>query len=149
MLWKSIGRGKEIEMGYIDRFENVQQIKECAKYYINLLGLQDWRILFVHGVPRDPSWAGQCESIFEEKCAKITIDNRVHNDLWFKEPQELVLIHELIHCKIELYDNDTMSGKMVYQQQHTLVDDWARSIFYARYNLTHEDMYFKENESCQ
>lgn len=136
-------------MEYIDRFTSAEQVKECARYYINLLGLQDWKIVFELGKCEDFENAGECESTFEEKCAKITIAKDLPSDLWFKQPQELTLIHELLHCKIELYDNDTLESKMVYQQQHTLVDDWARSIFYARYELTHEDMYFKEVELCK
>ena len=127
---------------YIYRFESVEQIKECAKYYVNLLGLQDWKIIYVLAVPSDENNAGECESIFEEKCAKITIDSREHTDLWVRQPQELVLIHELIHCKIILMDNNSVEGSLMYTYYHTLVDDWARSIFYARYGLTNKDMYF-------
>lgn len=129
-------------MSYIDKFHNSEQIKECAQYYINLLGLQDWKILFVLGTVQNNNNAGECESIFEEKCAKITISDKQYEDSWFKQPQELILIHELIHCKIELYDNDKLEGLMIYQAQHTLIDDWARSIFYARYGLSNEDMYW-------
>lgn len=127
---------------YIDRFKDVEEIKECAKYYVQLLGLQDWKIIYKLQEPSNPDWSGECESIFEEKCACITIDNREHPDLWVKSPQELTLIHELIHCKIELFENTTYEGSLIELHYHTLIDDWARSIFYARYNLTHEDMYF-------
>lgn len=133
-------------MKYIERFNSVKEIEKCAKYYIKLLGLQDWRIIFKLKVPSDEDNAGECESIFNEKCACITIDNRVHDDLWFKQPQELTLIHELIHCKIPTLDNWEMDGKIVDLFYHSLVDDWARSIFYAKYGLSHKDMYFKEGE---
>lgn len=127
---------------YIDRFESIEQIRECAKYYVNLLGLQDWKIIYVLGATSNENNAGECETIFEEKCAKITIDSREHTDLWVRQPQELVLIHELIHCKIILIDNNSVEGRLMCTYHHALVDDWARSIFYARYGLTNEDMYF-------
>lgn len=133
---------------YIDKFKDVNEIKECAKYYIQLLGLQDWRIVYKHGVPSNEDWAGECESQFQEKCAKITIDNRTFDDMWFKQPQELTLIHELIHCKIPMVDNGHMEGSITEIFYHQLVDDWARSIFYTRYGLTHEDMYFKESNDA-
>ena len=135
-------------MEYIDKFKTVEEIEECAKYYIKLLGLQDWRILFVLGKTKDENNAGECESIFEEKCARIVISDIDYEDLWFKQPQELILIHELIHCKIELYENSnmTLESLMIYQQRHTLIDDWARSIFYCRYGLTHKDFYYGRDE---
>lgn len=134
-------------MKYINKFESVEQIKKCAKYYIKLLGLQDWRIVFKLGVPSNEEWAGECESQFAEKCACITIDNRKHDDLWLRQPQELALIHELIHCKIPLMDGRGTDGMVIYTFYHQLVDDWARSIFYARYGLSHKDMYWKDGEN--
>lgn len=135
-------------MEYINEFESVNQIKECAEYYINLLGLQDWKILYSLGKCSNSENAGECENIFEEKCAKITIAKGLPSDLWFKQPQELTLIHELLHCKIELYDNGSLESKVMYQQQHTIIDDWARSVFYARYRLSHKDLYIEEDEQC-
>lgn len=135
---------------YINKFESSKQVRECAQYYIQLLGLQDWRIVFELGIPKEESSAGECYSIFEEKCAKIIINkNEPSDENYLKQPQELVLIHELIHCKIELYDNDRLEGRILYQIYHTLIDDWARSVFYARYGLTHKDMYLEEEDEVQ
>ena len=134
-------------MTYIDKFENVSQIRECAKYYIELLGLQDWKIRFIHNVPCDEENAGECESISAEKCACITIDNREHTNLWFKQPQELTLIHELLHCKMLMPAKDGLDGVVVEQYYHTLIDDWARSVFFARYGLTQKDLYFDEDRT--
>lgn len=133
-------------MDYIDRFESVEQIKECAKYYIEILGLQDWKIKFVHDVPNNEENAGECESISAEKCACITIDSREHNDLWFKQPQEMTLIHELLHCKMILPDKNSWDGAVVENYYHTIIDDWARSIFFARYGITQKDLYFEEDK---
>lgn len=135
-------------MEYINEFKNVKQVKECAEYYINLLGLQDWKILYRLGKCSNSENAGECESIFEEKCAKITIAKGLPSDLWFSQPQELTLIHELLHCKIELYENGSLESKVMYQQQHTLIDDWARSVFYSRYGLSHKDLYIEGDEQC-
>ena len=128
-------------MRYVEKFKSVAEIEKCAEYYVKLLGLQDWNILYKIGVPNDESWSGQCEKIDEEKCACITIDSRPQpDDCWTKQPQELVLIHELVHCKIILMDNDTVEGKLMYLYYHTLVEDWAKSIFYTRYNLSNADL---------
>ena len=134
-------------MSYIEKFESVEQIKECAKYYIEILGLQDWRIKFRLGEPSNSDWAGECEHFDVEKCACITIDNRNHSkdDLMFKQIQEKDLIHELLHCKIPLPDSPHWEDMMMEQFYHQLVDDMARAIFFARYGATQKDFYFDED----
>lgn len=124
------------------KFTDTQEIAKCAEYYVELLGLQDWRIVYNHTDDINPDFAGQCDVIFEEKCAKISIRKTIPDDLWFKEPQELVLIHELIHCKLPMIDTGHMEGTLVHQYYHTLIDDWARSIFHAKYNIDNT-WYFK------
>jgi hypothetical protein len=126
---------------YVDRFENLEQIKECAKYYIKLLGLQDWRIVFAHTDDFNPEWAGQCESIYAEKCAFISIKKTIPDNLWLKQPQELTLIHELLHCKFPIQDEENLNNNMYYTLWHQILDDMARAIFNARYNLTNDDYY--------
>lgn len=132
-------------MEYINKFESVEQIKECAKYYIEILGLQDWKIKFKLGTPSNPEWAGECEQTTVEKCAVITIDDREH-DLWFKQPAEMVLIHELIHCKLPLPDGEHWEHTIVETFYHQIIDDMAKAIFFARYGLTNKDLYFEEGK---
>lgn len=134
-------------MEYIDKFESVDQIKECAKYYIEILGLQDWKIKFVLDVPSNPDRAGECEQYTIEKCACITIDTREHSDPWFRQPQELTLVHELLHCKVPLPSEGHWEDVIVELFYHQLVDDMAKAIFFARYGLTNKDLYYNEEKS--
>lgn len=132
---------------YIVKFTSIEQIKECAKYYIELLGLQDWRIIFKLTDNFNQDWGGMCESIHDTKCACISIRKSFPDkdvEYWIKQPQEEVLIHELLHCKFILTSDNTLSGELLYTHGHQLLDDMARAIFKARYNLTNEDYYFKE-----
>ena len=133
--------------GYVERFDTIEEIKECAKYYVELLGLQDWKIRYKLDVPSNEDWAGECEHYDVEKCAFITIDNRKHDDLWFRQAQEKDLLHELLHCKIPLPTTDHWEDLIVEQFYHQLVDDMARAIFFARYKLTNKDLYFDEEKS--
>jgi hypothetical protein len=126
---------------YIDKFDNVEQIKACAKFYIELLGLQDWKIVFAHTDNFNEDWAGQCESVYAEKCARISIRKTIPDDLWFKQPQELTLIHELLHCKFPIQDDGSLQGNLYYTIWHQILDDVARAIFNVRYNLTNNDYY--------
>lgn len=148
MLPKNYGNEEVNKMNnYIEKFESVKEIERCAEYYIELLGLQDWRIIFKLTDNFNPDWMGMCDSEHTAKVACISIRKTIDNlDLWCKQPQEEVLIHELLHCKFILPDDDTLSGVLIYQQGHTLLDDMARAIFKARYNLTNKDFYFKREE---
>ena len=129
-------------MEYIDKFESVEQIEECARYYIEILGLQDWKFRFVLDVPSNLDHMGECEHNDVERCAQITMDNREHPDLWFRQPHEMVLIHELLHCKIPLPEEVHWEDAIVELYYHQMIDDMAKAIFFARYGLTNKDLYF-------
>ena len=132
--------------GYIDKFDTAEEIRECAKYYIEILGLQDWKFKFVLDTPSDLDNMGECEQNSVEKCACITLDNREHPDLWFRQPHEMVLVHELLHCKIPLPSNEHWDGAIVDLFYHQLIDDMAKAVFFARYGLTNKDLYFDESD---
>ena len=129
----------------VERFTDTSQIKECAKYYIQLLGLQDWRIIYDLTDDFREDWAGMNERDYTSKIAKISIRKSMpqDKDMWVKQPHEEVLIHELLHCKFINVSSDTVEGTMFEQVYHTLLDDMARAILKARYNLTDDYYYFE------
>lgn len=131
-------------MRYVDRFENIEQIEETAKYYIELLGLQDWQVKFEHTDDlSNGDFAGENESVFSCKCSVIRIRKTVPK-LEFRQPQELVLIHELLHCKFIMLENNNYDGILLYEYQHQLLDDMAKAIFNARYGLKNKDYFLGE-----
>lgn len=130
----------------IEKFKSVEEIESCACYYVNLLGLQDWRISYAFTDEISEDSAGECDAIFEEKCARISIRQTIPDDLWFKEPQELVLIHELLHCKMPLFYIEHLEGQVVEMYYHSLIDDWARSIFHVKYGIDNKWYYFNRGE---
>lgn len=132
---------------YIDRFNSVEEIEKCAEYYVELLGLQDWRIIYKLTDDIDENLAGLCESERVSKIACISIRKDLDRcGLWFKQPHEEILIHELLHCVIPLLEKDTVEGALFYDTYHQILDSMARAIFKTRYNLTNKDFYFKREE---
>lgn len=128
---------------FIEKFQSADEIKECAKYYISLLGLQNWKIKFLHTDEMDNAgWNGQCTYNFVNREAEIRIE-QTHRDDFFKHPQELTLIHELLHCKIVMPEDNTLENTIMYDMAHQLIEDMAKAIFNARYNLTDKDYYFE------
>lgn len=123
----------------IDRFKDLEQLKECAKYYIELLGLQDWGIQFRISNDIDKNNAGQNDWDFVGKMALITLVKDIQPNDYFLQPQELVLIHELLHCKYPIiFDKHYYECVFLADYQHQVLEDMARAIFKARFNLTNE-----------
>lgn len=122
------------------RFKNIGEIKECAKYYIELLGLQDWRIVYKLTNDIEEGLAGLNESDYTSRTACISIRKDLPEDLWVEQPAEETLIHELLHCKFLNVEkvNRTIEGVYYEQYMHTLLDDMARAIFRAKYNLKND-----------
>jgi len=123
----------------INKFKDLTQLRECAKYYIELLGLQDWVIQFRISNDIEKNCAGYNDSVFENKSSLITLTKDIPENKFFNSPQECTLIHELLHCKYPIkFKNDYYESEMVADVQHQLLDDMARAIYKARYNLTNE-----------
>jgi len=57
----------------ITKFTNVDEIAETAQYYIELLGLEDWRFAFALSDETQGNNMGQTEYQFVNKLAVITI----------------------------------------------------------------------------
>lgn len=139
MRLNDIGKGKETNM-FVEKFNSVEEIKECAKYYISLLGLQDWMIKFeLTDDLSDEDNAGENEYCFILKESIIKIRRSHPDNPIFKYPQEQTLIHELLHCKFGGIEQEE------YQYEHQLLQDIARAIFNVRYNLTN-DYYIIDNK---
>lgn len=123
----------------INKFWDLAQLEECAKYYIELLGLQDWAIVFRISDDLDENLAGCNDYVFENKSSLITLRKTIQENKFFTIIQELTLIHELLHCKYPIsFINKVYESRIVADLQHQLLDDMARAIFKARFNLTNE-----------
>jgi len=119
----------------ITKFTNVDEIAETAQYYIELLGLEDWRFAFALSDETQGNNMGQTEYQFVNKLAVITIHQTAVETI-FGYSDEQTLIHELLHCKISMFDDKphlSLQEQFFATCQHQLIEDMARAIYQARY----------------
>lgn len=130
----------------IEFFKNDEQLRERMEYWIPILGLSDWEIVVKLAAKEemdDPHYAGQCVSNQIQKSAVIFLRKdakEISKDAYFKQYQEQVLLHELLHCKLKLYVSDNYEEAITELVHHTFIEDMAKAIFYAKYNMSKEDM---------
>jgi len=120
----------------IKKYSTQSSLERDLKYYKNILGLDSWIITIKQGVI-ESDILGNCKSNSQLKCAKITLQKDINSDEYISRSyyQELTLVHELLHCIMPLADNETYESMMLKEQQHTLIEDMAKAIVLARYNL--------------
>lgn len=105
----------------------------------------------------DPNLGGTCSKLYVEHSALIRIhkkdftlkmyDNKTEI-ITAKSPQELTLIHELLHCKFVTFENSTkgLESAIVEHCQHDLLEQIAKSLFMTKYNLNFEWFKVKEDK---
>ena len=76
-------------------------------------------------------------------CAVIKIANIPYNDKMnfiMKQPQELVLVHELLHIVLNLSADNvyTDEQKEIYNYRHNTLDRLARALIAEKYNLSRD-----------
>lgn len=130
----------------IEFFKDNAQLRERMEYWIPILGLSDWEIAVKLASKEEmahPNYAGQCSSDHILKSAVILIRNdakETAKDSYFKQYQEQVLIHELLHCKLLLFEDKCYEEAVCETYHHGFIEDMAKAIFYAKYNMSKEDM---------
>ncbi len=123
----------------ISRFKDVAEMNACMLEWQKTLGLSEWLILPTFGDDLEDGRDAECEKRPVQKTAKITI-RRPINPNWermtTKNPDELFLVHELLHCKI-LYvdDDDSVQGKMYELYYHQAIHDLAKALVATKYGL--------------
>lgn len=125
----------------IEEFETEEQLQECLEWWQEKLFLTDWIIKAKIVSPdefTEPDLAG--ENLFEiaNKASTIMIiSKKYYNDKVIKYCAEHILVHELLHCKYNwLMDNGSYEGKYLDVMEHTLLEQMAKSLIMAKYNLT-------------
>ena len=120
----------------INVFKNQKQLNECLKEWQERLFLEDWVIKAQFGeIPdNDHGWN---ESVPVIKCSLITILRPLPSEKWIaKQPEELVLIHELLHCKMNIIQsNNDYESVLLDLREHQLLEEIAKSLLMAKYNL--------------
>lgn len=123
---------------YIDTEE---ELLELAKEWQNRLLLRDWVIGFALVSARelsDINFAGESEVQWVNRCGTVSILRKedIPDDMITKQPMEMTLIHELLHFKFMKFENTSLEGCYWNEKQHQLLEDMAKALYMAKYNLT-------------
>lgn len=125
-------------------FKNKEQLDKSLKEWQDRLFLNDWTIkAVIEKFSEDEEYfGGECIRLPVEKFALIRINK---NDCFVelngikiaKRPQEMVLVHELLHCKYTFIEKDSSyESKTTYYIEHYLIEEMAKSLIMAKYNLS-------------
>ena len=126
-------------------FKSNAELRGCLKYWQNILYLNDWIFssslddaenMLINGKPQ----AGTNHLDFTHKASVISIARRTTTteERIVKVPHEIVLVHELLHCKYNWIGGESYEKLYVEETEHALLDQMARSLIMAKYRLTPE-----------
>lgn len=133
----------------IEIFDSQEKLNKCLKWWQNKLFLNDWIIKAVVCSPdefKEKECCGENEFDMVNKCCVIRImDKKYYGDRILKYCAEKILVHELLHCKYNWISNEnTYDGVYVDTVEHGLLEQMAKSLIMAKYDLDFE--YFADKE---
>ena len=135
-------------------FDNLDELMACFKKWQPRLGLSDWNIGLAL-LPRvemdDENVAGWSEVQWVNRCGLIEILRKedMPKDLLIKQVHECTLIHEMLHFKffsLGIDKGNSVEETFYDMSQHQLLEELARALFMAEYNLTPEWFYITRKE---
>ena len=123
--------------------ETEEELLSLAREWQRRLLLSDWIINFSLVTAREMSevdLAGESDVQWINRCGVVNIlrKEEIPQDIIAKQPMELVLVHELLHFKFMMFDNETLEGCYFSEKQHQLLEDIAKSLYMAKYGLDFE-----------
>lgn len=124
----------------IEVFETQQKLAECLEWWKDRLFLTDWIIKAKVCPPEDfigKEKMGENEFDMVNRCCVIRIlDQKYYGDRIMVYCAEKILVHELLHCKYNwIYNDNIYEGKYVDTVEHGLLEQMAKSLIMAKYNL--------------
>lgn len=125
-------------------FKDEEELRQATQKWKGILQLNDWLIKTKLVDEAIKEGNDTCDGInnvtHSTKTAIITISHCKDIDLAFKHCEELVLIHELLHCNIMAVENaDRTIEQCIYEEvMHQPIDVIARALLMTEYNLTFE-----------
>ena len=118
-----------------------KELIELLKEWQHRLFLDDWiiKVAIVDKEELDEDLAGHNSFIFTNKSAMIKLAKieEEDNDRIAKCCMEYTLVHELLHCKMNLFSNLNSDYESAYLEahEHQLLDEMAKSLIMAKYNI--------------
>jgi len=130
-------------------FESQEELNQYMKWWQEKLFLTDWIIKARICEPcdfADGENMGENEFDMVNKCCIIRIlDKKYYGNRIIKYCAEKVLIHELLHLKYNWLKNEnSYEGKYVDVMEHGLLEQMAKSLIMAKYDLSLD--YFENGE---
>lgn len=125
----------------IEIFSSQDQIDECAKWWQEKLFLTNW-IVKVKICPPDEFKGAESvgENEFDmvnQSCVIRILKPEFYGDRIMRYCAEKTLVHELLHCKYNwIYNESSYEGKYVDTMEHGFLEQMAKSLIMAKYNLT-------------
>ena len=122
----------------IIQYKNDKQLQKSLKEWQKRLFLDSWiihvRLCDKNQISNEEE--GHIDFYVENKTASILILQEDKESRIEKFCQELTLVHELLHLKMGwLKSPETMEGKYYEVLQHQLIEEMAKSLIMAKYNL--------------
>lgn len=131
----------------IMEFQSQEQLQNCIEEWKKVLFLESW---VIKGILVDPpliddngtELCGQNNFQICNKCSliKIVRANDDIRDRIVKYCAEVSLVHELLHCKYNWTYKGSDSIEYAYYDtlEHSLIEEMAKSLIMAKYNLPFE-----------
>ena len=132
----------------IMEFQSNEQMYACLKEWQERLFLNDWIIKISLADPSDMKLeevSGENVFCIEQKSCVIRILKPEHyGKRILKYCAELILIHELLHCKYNWVERNYDSIEVAYYDilEHALIEQMAKSLLMAKYDLSYD--WFKD-----
>lgn len=131
----------------IEEFKTQEELNQCLKWWQDKLFLNDWIIkgYLVHG-EEIPELGGESNVQWVNCCGTINIRTAEEMSAGVqKQPHELILVHELLHFKYMGFEGvSTIEGIFYEEKQHQLLEQMAKSLIMAKYDIGFD--YFVEEE---
>lgn len=125
----------------IEVFSSQDQIDECVKWWQEKLFLTNWIVKAKICSPDEFKGAeriGENEfDMVNQSCVIRILKPEFYGERIMRYCAEKVLVHELLHCKYNwIYNESSYEGKYVDTMEHGLLEQMAKSLIMAKYNLT-------------
>ena len=123
-------------------FENDKQMYDCLKEWQDRLFLNDWiiKVSLVDDFGEE-ELQGQNSFQIDNKASHIRLvkPNEDNTSRIVKFSHEVTLVHELLHCKYNWCQApSTYEGIYCDTLEHSLIEQMAKSLIMAKYNLPFE-----------
>lgn len=131
-------------------FTNSRELQRCLEWWQNRLFLNDWiikgRLVSPDAMTLGGDVVGENMVDTVNKCCIIKVlKPEYYGDSPMLYCAEKILVHELLHCKYNLYEsNGTYESDHLDMSEHSLLEQMAKTLIMVKYDLPFD--YFVNEE---